>query len=589
MVDAQACNVLMVCPRFEAETFWSFKKTTAAVGAKHTAPPLGLITVAALLPRSWSVRLVDRNTEELTDDDLDWADLVFTGGMLPQAGDALDIVDLCVARGKPVAVGGPSITSSPDACPEANFRVLGEAEEIIGQFVEAWEAGAREGTFEAEKFTVDVTKTPIPRFDLLKFDDYLHVGVQFSRGCPFTCEFCDIIELYGRVPRAKTNAQMLAELDELYRLGYRGHVDFVDDNLIGNKKAVKAFLPDLAKWLEAHDYPFEFTTEASINLADDQELLMLMNRANFVGVFVGIESPDPATLVAMRKKQNTRRNIAESVHRIYAAGLFVHAGFIIGFDSETQSAADAMVELIEEAAIPVCMVGLLYALPNTQLTRRLEKEGRLHPFFQRKDRIDLKGADQCTMGLNFDTLRPRQEILADYVRVLKRIYEPVAYAGRLERLAKLLANCSRRQPSRRNVGKREMLNRIMANMPEPRDLFSRTLTRCAASNPAAARRILILLTLYMDVGPFSRDVIARIENMIAELRPVAIEPRARTRASQLDTRDVICRASHRCRSRSPRPTSRFWARPKRSSTTSSPLGMPASVKACSRRQSSPST
>jgi radical SAM superfamily enzyme YgiQ (UPF0313 family) len=520
-MDAQACNVLMVCPRFEAETFWSFKKTSQAVGAKHTAPPLGLITVAALLPRSWSVRLVDRNTGELTDEDLDWADLVFTGGMLPQGGDTLDIVDLCRARGKPVAVGGPSITSSPHACPAANFRVLGEAEGVIDQFVEAWEAGAREGVFEAEKFQVDVTKTPIPRFDLLKFDDYLHVGVQFSRGCPFTCEFCDIIELYGRVPRAKTNAQMLAELDELYRLGYRGHIDFVDDNLIGNKKAVKAFLPDLATWLEAHDYPFEFTTEASLNLADDHELLMLLNRANFVGVFVGIESPDTATLVAMRKKQNTRRSIADSLRRIYAAGLFVHAGFIIGFDSETQSAADAMVDLIEEAAIPVCMVGLLYALPNTQLTRRLEKEGRMHPHLERKDRKDLKGADQCTMGLNFETLRPRAEILADYVHILRRIYDPVAYAGRLQRLAKMLENCSRRQPARRNVGKRELLHRIMSNMPEPRDLFSRTLTQCATGNPAAARRILILMTLYQDVGPFAREVIASIENMIADLDETA--------------------------------------------------------------------
>jgi len=261
------------------------------------------------------------------------------------------------------------------------------------------------------------------------------------------------------VPRAKTNAQMLAELDELYRLGYRGHVDFVDDNLIGNKKAVKAFLPELAKWLEVHDYPFEFTTEASINLADDAELLALLNRANFVGVFVGIESPDTATLIAMRKKQNTRRSIAQSIHKIYAAGLFVQAGFIIGFDSETQSVADAMVELIEEAAIPVCMVGLLYALPNTQLTRRLEKEGRLHPHVKRED---VKSADQCTMGLNFATLRPRQQILADYVSVLDRIYDPVAYAGRLQRLAAMLDNSGRKrqtraQHSRRRLGRLEMV------------------------------------------------------------------------------------------------------------------------------------
>jgi radical SAM superfamily enzyme YgiQ (UPF0313 family) len=521
---AKGCNALLIYPRFEADTFWNFTRTAEVFGAKYPAPPLGLITLAALLPPSWSLRLVNRNTEELSDDDLDWADLVLTGGMLPQGGDTLDVIDLCRARGKPVAVGGPSVTSTPDFYRTADFRILGEAEGIIDTFVEAWEAGAGEGVFEAEKFQVDVTKSPIPRFDLLKFDDYLHIGVQFSRGCPFTCEFCDIIELYGRVPRAKTNAQMLAELDELYRLGYRGHVDFVDDNLIGNKKAVKAFLPELATWLDAHDCPFEFTTEASINLADDAELLRLLNRANFVGVFIGIESPDPATLIAMRKKQNTRRNIAESIHKVYAAGLFVTAGFIIGFDTETRSMADAMIDLIEEAAIPVCMVGLLYALPNTQLTRRLEAEGRLHPF---PERADVKSADQCTMGLNFTTLRPRQEILADYVHVLERIYDPAAYAGRLLRLTKMLDNSGRKQQrtraehSRHKLGSLEIVHRIMTNLPEPRDMFRRTLTQCMASNPASIRWIVAMMALYLHVGPYSRDVIGRIEAMATALEPTA--------------------------------------------------------------------
>ena len=522
-LSAKICNALLIYPRFEADTFWSFKRTSEVFGAKYPASPLGLITVAALLPQAWSIRLVDRNTEELTDDDFDWADLILTGGMLPQGGDTLDIVDLCRERGKPVVIGGPGVTSSPHLYRTANFQILGEAEGVIDKFVEAWEAGAREGVFEAEKFQVDVTELPIPRFDLLKFDDYLHIGVQFSRGCPFTCEFCDIIELYGRVPRAKTNVQMLAELDELYRLGYRGHVDFVDDNLIGNKKAVKAFLPELADWLEAHDYPFEFTTEASLNLADDAELLALLNRANFVGVFVGIESPNTATLVAMRKKQNTRRSIPDSIHKIYAAGLFVHAGFIVGFDSETESVADAMVELIEEAAIPVCMVGLLYALPNTQLTRRLENEGRLHPHVRRED---VKSADQCTMGLNFETLRPRQEILADYVHVLERIYDEAAFAGRLQRLATLLDNSGRKQPkrpqqSRRGLGRLEMLHRVISNLPEPRDLFRQTLTYCFASNPESTSRIVLLMALYLDVSRFSRDVIGRTESMIAALEPAA--------------------------------------------------------------------
>ena len=518
----------MIYPRFAADTFWNFAETCEIFGAKYPAAPLGLITVAALLPSSWSIRLVNRNTEELTDGDLDWADLVVTGGMLPQQIDTLDIIDLCRARGKPVAVGGPAVSSSPHIYRTANFRVVGEAEDIIGKFVEAWEGGAREGLFEAEKFQVDVSKSPIPRFDLLKFDHYLHIGVQFSRGCPFTCEFCDIIELYGRVPRTKTNAQMLAELDALYQLGYRGHVDFVDDNLIGNKKSLKAFVPELTKWLEARDYPFEFTTEASINLADDTELLTMLNAANFVGVFVGIESPDTATLIAMRKKQNTRRSIAHSIHKLYASGLFVHAGFIVGFDSEKQSMADAMIDLIEEAAIPVCMVGLLYALPNTQLTRRLEKEGRLHPHPERQP---PGSADQCTQGLNFETLRPRREILADYKRVLERIYDPVAYAGRLQRLAKMLDNSNRKQQtraqaSRRKFGSLEMMHRIITNLPEPRDIFRRTLTQCMSTNPNSARWIVALMALYLHLGPFSRVVIAQINSIMTGLEPLAIEPRA---------------------------------------------------------------
>ena len=511
------CNVLMVYPRFGEGTFWNFAAACELFGARYPTAPLGLITVAALLPSTWNIRLVDRNAELLTDSDLDWADLVMTGGMLPQHFDAIEVIELCRARGKPVAVGGPAVTSVPELYPNANFLVRGEAEGIIDTFIAAWEAGAREGTFEAEKFTIDVTKTPVPRFDLLKFEHYLYVGVQFSRGCPFTCEFCDIIELYGRVPRAKTNAQMLHELDVLYELGYRGHVDFVDDNLIGNKKAVKAFLPELKTWLEQHDYPFEFTTEASLNLADDLELLRLMSEANFVGIFVGIESPDAATLVAMRKKQNTRRNIAQSVHRIYAAGLYVTAGFIVGFDSEQGSVADAIVELIEEAAIPVCMVGLLYAVPNTQLTRRLAKEGRLHSALSSETR---GGMDQCTQGLNFDTLRPRNEILSDYKRVLEKVYDPVAYAGRLQRLERLLGkSASNRQVqashhAKSRLGGLEIVHRIVSSVPGAQDVFKRTIIQAASTNPQRLRTIVLLAAFYLHLGPFSRHVIRQIDRQL---------------------------------------------------------------------------
>jgi radical SAM superfamily enzyme YgiQ (UPF0313 family) len=515
------CNVLLIYPRFHANTFWNFAGTCELFGVRYPTPPLGLITVAALLPSEWSIRLVDRNTEDLTDADLDWADLVMTGGMLPQHYDLIDVIDLCRARGKPIAIGGPSVTSSPELYHRATFQILGEAEGIIEKFVAAWEAGEREGTFEAEKFQADVTKSPIPRFDLLKFENYLYIGVQFSRGCPFTCEFCDIIELYGRAPRTKTSAQMLAELDALYRLGYRGHVDFVDDNLIGNKKAVKAFLPALKMWLEERDYPFEFTTEASINLADDPDLLRLMNETNFIGVFVGIESPDPETLLMMRKKQNMRRNLAESIRKLYASGLYVTAGFIIGFDSEKGSMADAMIELIEEAAIPVCMVGLLYALPNTQLTRRLAREGRLHPFVEGSH---IGTADQCAQGLNFDTLRPRRQILLDYKRVLEQIYHPLAYLGRVRRLAKLLDNASRgdrihAKDARNRFSSSQMFHRLMANLPEPRDAFRQAIVESAAANPASARYIVTLMMFYLHLGPFSSFVIELLDRIIRELDP----------------------------------------------------------------------
>jgi radical SAM superfamily enzyme YgiQ (UPF0313 family) len=237
----------MLYPRFVADTFWSFAESCKVIGTRRPTAPLGLITVAAMLPATWNVRLIDCNAESLEDADFAWADVIFTGGMIFQQRDTLRLMELCRAQGKPVVVGGPDATSSPHVYEAADFTLIGEVQGIIDDFVAAWTSGARSGVFVAPKFQVDVTKTPVPRFDLLKFEHYLYVGVQYSRGCPFTCEFCDIIELYGRVPRTKGTAQMLAELDALYTLGYRGHLDFVDDNFIGNKKALKAFLPDAAR------------------------------------------------------------------------------------------------------------------------------------------------------------------------------------------------------------------------------------------------------------------------------------------------------------------------------------------------------
>jgi radical SAM superfamily enzyme YgiQ (UPF0313 family) len=517
LTEPDCYRVLMVYPLFTADSFWKYTEACDLVGARYPAAPLGLITVAAMLPKSWDIRLINRNTEELTDTDIDWADMVMTGGMLFQQADSLALIDRCHARGKPVVIGGPDATTSPQVYAAADFRVLGEVESVIDTFVEAWRSGTRKGVYTAEKFTIDVTKTPVPRFDLLKFDQYLHIGVQFSRGCPFTCEFCDIIELYGRVPRAKTTPQILAELEALYQLGYRGHVDFVDDNLIGNKKALKLLLPHLKQWIEAHDYPFEFSTEASVNLADDSELLEMLKQANFFIVFVGIESPDPATLVAMKKKQNTRRDIAASIHKIYQSGMMVTAGFIVGFDSEKLSIADAMVDFIEEAAIPACMVGLLHAVPNTQLTRRLERENRLHPNYHLQDDT----GDQCTAGLNFDTLRPLRDVLLDYRSILVRVYQPEAYAGRLERLAGMLDRSGRPRDLpegdvRLKHGHIEMVHKIISRMPEVRDVFWKCFVNCAQANPASVRYIVMLMAMYLHLGPFSKYIIAAIDRRLAE-------------------------------------------------------------------------
>lgn len=532
---ASTCRVLLVYPRFSAASFWSFKETCDAAGARYPAAPLGLITVAAMLPASWQIRLVDCNTGTLTDADIDQADLVMTGGMLPQQPHALEIIERCKARGTPVAVGGPDATSSPHFYAGADILVLGEAESVIADFIAAWDRGERSGTFEAEKFTADVTASPIPRYDLLTFKHYLYVGVQFSRGCPFNCEFCDIIELYGRVPRAKTIPQMLAELDRLYALGYRGHVDFVDDNMIGNKKALKLFLPKLVEWQKERGFPFEFSTEASVNLADDDALLGMLRDANFFTIFVGIESPDTDTLVAMQKKQNTRRSLVASIDKIYGAGIYVNAGFILGFDNERSGVAQGMIDCIEDTAIPVCMVGLLYALPNTQLTRRLEREGRLHAGHDKASEDEY--GDQCTAGLNFVTTRPRREILSDYLTVLTRVYAPGNYFARVRDVARRLkSNGALFAPSLGGAlldGYRFL--RVLWFMTVLHPTWAPHVWYTLAStfwfNRGALRSAIMMMSVYLHLGPFSREVtesiraqIARIdsgEDLPAELLPAA--------------------------------------------------------------------
>jgi radical SAM superfamily enzyme YgiQ (UPF0313 family) len=420
-------RVLLLYPLFP-KSFWSFDKALELIGRSVSLPPLGLITVAAILPQTWEFRLVDRNVRLETEADWNWADLVIISGMIVQKPDILHLIHEAKRRGVLVAVGGPYATSVPDTVQNAgaDFLILDEGEITLPLFVDALNRGETSGIFRAWGEKPDVTSTPIPRFDLLDLKAYNEMSIQFSRGCPFECEFCDIIVLYGRKPRTKTPAQLLAELQTLYDLGWRRSVFVVDDNFIGNKRNVKLMLRELAPWMAAHDYPFTFSTEASVDLAQDKDLLDLMIAANFASVFLGIETPDTDSLSLTKKFQNTRNSLVEAVQAIHQSGLRVMAGFIIGFDGEKTGSGDRIIDFVETTAIPQALFSMLQALPNTALWYRLEKEGRLISGNQEAN------IHQTTIT-NFIPTRPLEELAREYVRCFCELYEPTRYLARIYR------------------------------------------------------------------------------------------------------------------------------------------------------------
>ncbi len=422
---------LLIHPKFSPYSFWNFVEVSKIVGAKYVAAPLGLMTVAALLPQEWEIKIIDNNVEPLLDEHIEWSDLVLTGGMLPQQIAIKDIISRAHQKHKPVIVGGPDPTSQPELYQSADYLVLGEGEITIPMLLEDLAKGSRSGEYSSSEYA-DMTRAVVPRYDLINFNNYIHLNVQFTRGCPFNCEFCDIIELYGRKPRCKTPGQMIRELQALYDLNYRGHIDIVDDNFIGNRKEVKETLRAIKVWSQRNNYPFYFGTEASINLADDDELLRLMRDVDFRLVFTGIETPEDEVLEKANKKTNMNRSIVKAVKKISSYGMVVNAGFIIGFDNESSQTAGRMNALIQDTGICAAMLGLLYALPNTKLTRRLHLEGRLFEessiFTDNKTQID-----QASSGLNFTTVRPRADILRDFVEVLNYIYDPENYYDRIIR------------------------------------------------------------------------------------------------------------------------------------------------------------
>jgi len=423
---------LLVQTKFSAFSFWNYQDVCDIVGAKYPAAPLGLLTVAALFPQHWIFRLIDENVEPLLDEHFLWADIVCTGGMLPQQDSMLAFIRRAHQMDRPVVVGGPDPSSQPDLYKEAEYLVLGEGEITIPMFLDDLKKGKLTGRYCSE-VRADMQKAVVPRYDLITFRNYIMIGLQFIRGCPFNCEFCDIIELYGRVPRYKSNAQVIRELQFLYDLGYRGHIDMVDDNFIGNKRKVKELLNEIKNWSQRHKYPFYFTTEASVDLADDEELLQLMKDVDFRYVFLGIETPENETLAINQKKQNVNKPVEDAVLKLLSYGIVSNGGYIIGFDSESPRIADHMIDSIQKSGICMAMIGLLYALPNTQLTRRLAAEGRL---FQQSSRtVSATDIDQMTSGLNFVTKIPRTRILSNYIRIIdsvfnsKNYYLRVVYTG----------------------------------------------------------------------------------------------------------------------------------------------------------------
>ncbi len=403
------------------DTFWSYKHVLSFISKKACFPPLGLLTVAAMLPKRWDLKLVDLNVTSLTDAQLAWADCVFVSAMLAQVDSAREVIARCSQLGKTVVAGGPLFTTGHAGFPEVKHFVLGEAEDIMPKLVADLLSGDLKELYRCEK-RPDIRQTPVPRWDLIKFKHYVTMPLQFSRGCPFNCEFCDIIVMNGRVPRLKTNEQMIGELESLVDADWTGPIFIVDDNFIGNRAKVKEFLRELIAWEQRRGIRLQFTTEASLNLADDRELLELMVRAGFKKVFVGIETPQEESLLECAKVQNAKRDMLSAVKTIQKSGLEVMGGFIVGFDSDKPNIFERQIRFIQEAGVVTAMVGLLQALPGTRLFSRLRQEGRiLH---------DASG-NNVEANLNFVPKLDREILVEGYRSLVKRLYTPRMYYRRI--------------------------------------------------------------------------------------------------------------------------------------------------------------
>ncbi len=423
-------RALFVQPEFP-DTFWSLRGTAGFLSAKIFLPPLGLLTVAGMLPREWPLKMVDLNVEPLPEKDLDWAEMVFVGAMEIQSKSAGEVVRRCNEKGVPVVAGGPHFSLIREGFERIDYLFAGEVEETLPRFLEDLAQGRAQPVYRAEKFP-ELGQTPIPRWDLVDRGKYLSMPLQVGRGCPNDCDFCHVVILNGRRPRLKSAAQVKAELDSLYASGWKeGELMIVDDNIIGHKRKVKPILETIASWQKEHKYPYKISVQVSLDVADDDELLDLMVRAGFLTLFLGIESPSDASLEECHKNQNRNRDIVDSVRRITDKGMLVVGGFILGFDADNESSFQAMVDFIEACPIPYPMVGLLSVPPDTRLWDRMEAQGRL---------LGYPTGDQVgdVAALNYIPLMGSQTLLAGYCWTLKRLYEPTAYYNRVVKYIKRL-------------------------------------------------------------------------------------------------------------------------------------------------------
>lgn len=408
-------NILLVYPKVPNNTYWSFKHALKFIRKKSAMPPLGLLTIAALFPDSYNLKLIDMNVVPLTDSDILWSDAVFISAMIVQQDSMRDVIRRCNRFGKTIVVGGPFPTTKHEDIPGVDHFLLGEVDKTLTNFLWDLENGTAKPVY-FRPLHPDISELPPPRFDLLDMNAYGSMSIQYSRGCPFHCEFCDIWTIYGNKPRLKLAATLLRELDTLRDLGWRGPVFIVDDNFIGNKKRVKTeLLPALKAWQTEHDYPYHFFTEASINMGSDEVLLTAMREAGFNQVFVGIETPDPDGLRETGKTQNLKTDMEASIQTIQKHGIEVMAGFIIGFDHDKEDIFDRQIDFIQKNAIPKAMIGFLNALPGTRLYQRLMNEGRI-----------LKasiGNNTHNMTTNFKTAMAPEQLKEGYKKILARLYD----------------------------------------------------------------------------------------------------------------------------------------------------------------------